>query len=741
MNGLSVKNVQISEPYTLYSELEEAIEFSEGHTTSKVDDEKYGEGYLLAGLYSPNLNDAGLSEETVARLSNALDTENVSYAVFPNDQRKGYLPLVLDSSSRTYLKTNVKDIFDNEYIRWYIYFLPSDIDPDNNETSGSIMRLDEYGEPIAVNFDSIEEYLKTNGHVEISEEDDMFDDDIETNDDNEVKEDSRDDSNILELDLDLDDDSYFDNVFDEDESLSFDGSEDEDNTEDFGSVLTEEDTEDFSTDKEKDDILEIEDEGMSEEDNIPLDSETENKMNEEDIDDSEIGSEDNKNIEVNESVEKFTELPNDLKMLLDSIQLRKFSDFPKDGVHQVTANTMQTEINNANSLIEEHINNIKQNTINAYQSDMVQSYESINEAIDIKYGNESVRKYYQQILDDEEITNEKSEEDIRIRKKELEEEFYGPRLEEYKERLIAKAREWHEEENLEKMVESPLDVYSKDRKEYYDNVKQEKRESFNQWLSNAENVAFGKDQAKAVESAKTLVANQITEAKVTINALKEEMHKKNNELINIEYNERATENIRKTVGEQLETDEQAKIYKEQVDKLISEKAELETSFKQQLSDQDMKYRAQEDTFQSHISKMEKEKSDSITEYEKRLENADKEKENVEKEKQSIKEKSKRIENKGLRNIIIAASASALLITGGGFAIHSSSESKHEETIKKQESIIKSAEQDLNKEKNELKKEKDSKQSMESKHKKELEESQNKIKEAEKKLKEAKSKKK
>lgn len=743
MNGLSVKNIQISEPYTLYSDLEEAIEFSEGHTTSKVDDEKHGEGYLLAGLYSPNLNDAGLSEETVARLSNALDTENVSYAVFPNDQRKGYLPLVLDDSSRTYLKTNVKDIFDNEYIRWYIYFLPSNIDPDNNETSGSIMELDEYDEPIAVKFDEIEEYLKTNGHVETSEEDNMFDDEIEkVDDDNEENEENtKDDLSVLDLDLDLDDDVYFDSVFNEDEeeeTMTLDDSENEDTIEDFGNVLSEEDnTEATTTNKEKEEILDIEDEGISKEPDSALVSESQK----EEINDSEIDNIENQNVKINESVEKFTELPNDLKILLDNIQLRKFSDFPKDGVHQVTANTMQTEINNANSLIEEHVNNIKQNVISAYQSDMVQSYKSINEAIDIKYGNESVRQYYQQILDDEDTTNEKREEDIRIRKKDLEEEFYGPRFDEYKEELLAKAREWHKEANMDKMVTSPLDIYIKDRKEHYDNIKQEKRESFNKWLSNAENVAYGKDQATAIESAKMLVSNQINEAKITINALKEEMHKKNNELINIEYNERATENIRRTVGEQLETDEQSKIYKEQVDKLILEKAEVETKFKQQLSDQDRKYQEKEVKFESHVNKIEKEKTDSITEYERKLENAEKEKAYVEKEKQSIKDKSKRTENNGFRNIIIAISATGLLFTGGGFAVHNASESKHEDQINKQESIIKGAEKDLNKEKNELIKEKDSKKSLESKHKKELEESKDKIQEAEKKLKEAKDKKK
>ncbi|AKL93526.1 hypothetical protein AYP1020_p71 (plasmid) [Staphylococcus capitis subsp. capitis] len=100
MSSFSIKKLETTEPLNLYSDLNKSIEFGEGYATSTQEHDIYGKVYYLGGLEVYNLNTANLSEETIARFFNALESGNIYYAVFPDDQRKGRLPLVLNKKKR-----------------------------------------------------------------------------------------------------------------------------------------------------------------------------------------------------------------------------------------------------------------------------------------------------------------------------------------------------------------------------------------------------------------------------------------------------------------------------------------------------------------------------------------------------------------------------------------------------------------------------------------------------------------
>ena len=111
-----VKSLQPSEPVSLYSTLRTHIDLGESEATSLLE-EKDGKFYLLGGLDVENLNESGLSEETVGRLMNALETDKVRYALFSRDQRQNQLPLILDKKSREYITYELPELLNNQYIQ------------------------------------------------------------------------------------------------------------------------------------------------------------------------------------------------------------------------------------------------------------------------------------------------------------------------------------------------------------------------------------------------------------------------------------------------------------------------------------------------------------------------------------------------------------------------------------------------------------------------------------------------
>src|SRR5699024_5970895 len=55
---------------------------------------------------------------------------------------------------------------------------------------------------------------------------------------------------------------------------------------------------------------------------------------------------------LNEKVESYMNIPEELANTLKSLEIPKFNDFPKDGIHETTRNTIQKEIDDANTHIK-----------------------------------------------------------------------------------------------------------------------------------------------------------------------------------------------------------------------------------------------------------------------------------------------------------------------------------------------------------------------------------------------------
>src|SRR5699024_10514670 len=356
---LNIRNLPISEPITLYADLEKAIEYGENITTAKVKESyehRLGEGYLLGGLEVSNLNDAGLGEETLARLGNALDTENISYALFPNDQRKGQLPLILDTKTRSYIETHLRELMTNSQedgkpiIKWFLYVLPMNIDPDNNERSGSIKLTDDNDQIIETTYDQITNYFNAYGFVEENDDDDIFIEEEEESTTEEMPEELTDEEKRMSKSMVLPDQnensSYYDDIFfEEDESK-------------------EEDIEEFEGNKE--DLLNFEEEQSNSMDNN-INEENESDLTKELTTEQEQPQTNEELASLNEKVESYMNIPEELANTLKSLEIPKFNDFPKDGIHETTRNTIQKEIDDANTHIKGIEEEIKRDAISVYQ--------------------------------------------------------------------------------------------------------------------------------------------------------------------------------------------------------------------------------------------------------------------------------------------------------------------------------------------------------------------------------------
>src|SRR5699024_7405230 len=612
---LNIRNLPISEPITLYADLEKAIEYGENITTAKVKESyehRLGEGYLLGGLEVSNLNDAGLGEETLARLGNALDTENISYALFPNDQRKGQLPLILDTKTRSYIETHLRELMTNSQedgkpiIKWFLYVLPMNIDPDNNERSGSIKLTDDNDQIIETTYDQITNYFNAYGFVEENDDDDIFIEEEEESTTEEMPEELTDEEKRMSKSMVLPDQnensSYYDDIFfEEDESEEEDSEEDENipNEDEKDEILkntnpedNEEDIEEFEGTKE--DLLNFEEEQSNSMDNN-INEENESDLTKELTTEQEQPQTNEELASLNEKVESYMNIPEELANTLKSLEIPKFNDFPKDGIHETTRNTIQKEIDDANTHIKGIEEEIKRDAISVYQKYMTDALESIKKELNIETGNDIVINYYNKVRDkesefdhlqEEEVEKRRQElrehvygreeeikryaiivyqkfmrnafesikkelnietgndivinyynkvrdkqsefdhlldEEVENRRQELREHFYGDKLEDYKQELLANARKWHEDEHFKEDVEQPLNEYREERLAHYNEKKSGEREEFDYWLESMEEVSAGKDQADAIIRTKEYITNAINASQTNVNQLQQRM--------------------------------------------------------------------------------------------------------------------------------------------------------------------------------------------------------------------------
>lgn len=587
------------DPMHLYKQLENSVEFGDKEATAatKIDGK---EGYLLGGLLSDDIVKVGLSEDTIGRLSNALSSENVRYAVFENDVRLGQLPLILTDNVRNYIENNLNELVSNEKLSWRIFFVPKDIDVDNNEMAGSDIITNQKNEPLAINYQDIKQYLMDNGHVEENNNEGMF---------GEEKPDDIDEQNSLineDKNKAQNQDPDEDDLGQDDDDFDFSGDED---TVDQYVPEPEEETNNHVNDEKnntENPLSELNDDEESTPFNDSNNHEEDHTSSVKQDDDSETNGETMENKKVtDENAKDFTEnnvtttsnqqnkeviyddkyvskattnymmIPEPLQEILSNVYIGHFNEFPSDDVYKDTENLMKKEIRDANDVLKKYQEEIIRRGRQIYFNYMDQSFKKIKAVTDIETGNELVVKKTQEVRAAQYEIDKAYEQKIEEEKKRLEENFYGKKLDQYRQEVLANLERAFEETYYHSKVKQPLEEYERKKKQEFEDKKTALAEQYNTWLYNIEQTSIGKDQNNAINKVSEFVNKAIKDLEPNIENMENKLLTLNDKYLKLEAQHRADENLRQSVGSDLLTDEESKVYKERLENVRKEKEDLE----------------------------------------------------------------------------------------------------------------------------------------------------------------------
>lgn len=741
MSSFSIKKLEPSEPLTLYSDLDKSIEFGESYATSVQESEQYGKVYYLGGLEVYNLNTVNLSEETIARFYNALESGNIYYAVFPNDQRKGRLPLVLNKKTRAFIET-LPELVNNPKLKWYLYKLPGNIDPDNNERRGSDFVTDSDENEITLKYEEIAELIDRYGMVNEQEKSNTFlsDEEVESEETINADEDNKKDdtkeskksntettkeNESSESENDKTEENPVNSKAEKPSSQPRTDNETPSSESEFEKMMLEDGEDedgDFENEVSYEEVFANPENNQPSDENNQTNSESSSQQQEnntEEIKDTEhmdIANIQNNNTKqsndssqvsertlISNRTKQYIQLPSIVKEIINDISLPKFTKYPTNNVHDVTSNTMKKEVNDSNERIKEIENSIKREAAQIYRDAMNQSYLAISSELDTQTGNETVRELYQKYEQEKANLDQDFDQDIIDKKKQLEDIFYGDAFERYKEEINAQIEKWYNNERYDQDVTQPLDEYKRKRKEDYENRKLEKTSDYNEWLKKVEDKAIGQDQQEAIKRMNTFISNKMNESLTHIENLQRRMDQVNQSLSQIEYQERANENIRKNFGTDLEQDEQAKIYKRKLDTAIEDKAQLDAAFKKFEAETKEQKKAIDESHKKEVEKLNKDHSNLIKELNDEKEKL--EKDNREKEEAATLAKKNSDDNAkktGFKFAGIATLATAVVIGGCSAVTNHTKQSSNNELIEQQQNQLKSTNKKLDKQEKELK---------------------------------------
>lgn len=575
-----VKSLQPSEPVSLYSTLKTHIELGESEATSLLE-AKDGKFYLLGGLDVENLNESGLSEETVGRLMNALETDKIRYALFSRDQRQNQLPLILDKKSREYITYELPELLNNQYIRWYMFKLPTNIDPDDNEKEGSLYVLDEHEKPLTIEFKDIQNYIEEHGYVNKDDsEDEAFLDEMGMEEDtNEQKEDDSVDhsfDNELALGVVSDDHKY-------------EASDDTDTT-DVEDLTTASDEDDDAFDaffntgnessNETDEDTSVQEPEIEDSNDNPLGLDEADLVNDDDLanmDDTTQAVDVNGELLLDESGEAFNEIPELLQRVLDSIHLPRIKPYKTTGIYGEQKEQINDEIDTYNNRILERENSIKNKIVQSYQHRLNDSYETITSKLDIETGDEVVKAKYQAIQEAKAQADQAAEEEINQEQARLIEDFKGPKYEAYKERILAELPQKFEDEYYAEYVALPLESFKEDVDNKTLSKKADIDEEFYEWKDGLKKAALTNDQKRSVSKVSHEVEPMINEARKEISSFQKTTSDKLNELIALAIQERANESAKEALKKEMAEQMASDAIKEKEEALSKEKAKMEDS--------------------------------------------------------------------------------------------------------------------------------------------------------------------
>lgn len=683
MSEFNIKHLDPSVPQRVYSELNDSVNFGDTEATARtVVDGKTG--YLLGGLLLSDILSSSLSEDTIGRLSNALSSDNVSYAVFPNDIRKGQIPLILTDKVRNYINNNLTQLAQSNSVKWRVFFLPDGIDPDDNELAQSEIIEGEDGQPLGLNLNDLEDYFKNNGQVNNIDDDDMFDTEAENatpkvedeaqpensdeNDDNDLLEDGTPD--VDKFDFGDDQMEASQGAFDPNEEASND--------------------EETSNDKEeqkepKKDVSNplnnIEDE---DEEGTFFDNSTESEKSSNTQAPKSTSDNQNENVEATEQqtegshkeiyqesskVKPYMAIPDTLQTILNDIYIGRFNDFPEDEVYKESNKVMRKEIKNANDKIEKLTNDIKRSAKELYFNYMTKSYETITATIDIENGNPKVIEQRQKVSQDEAQIEREFKDIVRQKKEKLEENFYGEQLEAYKQEVLAKIKQDFEYNYYHIRVKEPLKEYENELSQEYDAKKTNVRGAFDAWLTNVEDTALDKDRNKAIQQVSHYIENEMRKANDIVSDIDDHLVNMNDQYLKIESINKSKESLKESMRSELLTDEEAQAYKHRLKEVADEKTKLEKSF------EDLKKQHEEDKKQQQaeqaqaIENMKSDHSEVVENKQKENEKLSTELSDLKSTRDKLKEDKRKHRKKQIGTGIGGFVISALIFGGVAFGTH------------------------------------------------------------------------
>jgi len=683
MSEFNIKHLDPSVPQRVYSELNDSVNFGDTEATARtVVDGKTG--YLLGGLLLSDILSSSLSEDTIGRLSNALSSDNVSYAVFPNDIRKGQIPLILTDKVRNYINNNLTQLAQSNSVKWRVFFLPDGIDPDDNELAQSEIIEGEDGQPLGLNLNDLEDYFKNNGQVNNIDDDDMFDTEAENatpkveDEAQPENSDENDDNDLLEDGTpDVDKFDFGDDQMEASQG-AFDPNDEASNDEETSNDKEEQ------TEPKKDvsnPLNNIEDE---DEEETFFDNSTESEKSSNTQAPKPTSDNQNENVEVIEQqtegshkeiyqesskVKPYMAIPDTLQTILNDIYIGRFNDFPEDEVYKESNKVMRKEIKNANDKIEKLTNDIKRSAKELYFNYMTKSYETITATIDIENGNPKVIEQRQKVSQDEAQIEREFKDIVRQKKEKLEENFYGEQLEAYKQEVLAKIKQDFEYNYYHIRVKEPLKEYENELSQEYDAKKTNVRGAFDAWLTNVEDTALDKDRNKAIQQVSHYIENEMRKANDIVSDIDDHLVNMNDQYLKIESINKSKESLKESMRSELLTDEEAQAYKHRLKEVADEKTKLEKNF------EDLKKQHEEDKKQLQaeqaqaIENMKSDHSEIVENKQKENEKLSTELSDLKSTRDKLKEDKRKHRKKQIGTGIGGFVISALIFGGVAFGTH------------------------------------------------------------------------
>ncbi|PTI79906.1 hypothetical protein BU064_03460 [Staphylococcus succinus] len=676
MSEFNIKHLDPSVPQRVYSELNDSVNFGDTEATARtVVDGKTG--YLLGGLLLSDILNSSLSEDTIGRLSNALSSDNVSYAVFPNDIRKGQIPLILTNKVRNYINNNLTQLAQSNSVKWRVFFLPDGIDPDDNELAQSEIIEDEDGQPLGLNLNDLEDYFKNNGQVNNIDDDDMFDTEAENatakvedeaqsensdeNEDNDLLEDGTPD--VDKFDFGDEQMEASQGAFDPNEEASNDEEEQTEPKKDVSNPLN--NIEDEEEETFFDNSTESEKSSNTQAPKPTSDNQNEN------VEAIELQTEGSHKEIYQESskVKPYMAIPDPLQTILNDIYIGRFNDFPEDEVYKESNKVMRKEIKNANDKIEKLTNDIKRSAKELYFNYMTKSYETITATIDIENGNPKVIEQRQKVSQDEAQIEREFKDIVRQKKEKLEENFYGEQLEAYKQEVLAKIKQDFEYNYYHIRVKEPLKEYENELSQEYDAKKTNVRGAFDAWLTNVEDTALDKDRNKAIQQVSHYIENEMRKANDIVSDIDDHLVNMNDQYLKIESINKSKESLKESMRSELLTDEEAQAYKHRLKEVADEKTKLEKNF------EDLKKQHEEDKKQQQaeqaqaIENMKSDHSEVVENKQKENEKLSTELSDLKSTRDKLKEDKRKHRKKQIGTGIGGFVISALIFGGVAFGTH------------------------------------------------------------------------